>query len=86
MGDMPIIFKPLVDPFDSDPIMPKDPYDVLIAGDLSNKVPLILGHNKHEGLMLTLPLFQNQTLVDMVNGNLEDALNLILLHRYLIRK
>jgi len=48
-------FKPVVDDFSPDPFLPKDPHTMLLNGEF-NKVPLILGYNKDEGLSSFLSL------------------------------
>ena len=48
----PLPFKPIVDGgLVDDPILPMEPTELLANGDW-NKVPVILGHNKDEGLLV----------------------------------
>ena len=48
----PLPFKPIVDGgLVDDPILPLEPTELLAAGAW-NKVPVILGHNKDEGLLV----------------------------------
>ena len=48
----PLPFKPFVDGgLVDDPILPREPAEMIANGDW-NKVPVILGHNKDEGLLV----------------------------------
>ena len=58
-------FKPYIDDFNMDPFIPKDPLDMIEAGEF-NDVPLILGNNKDEGLMNALTFYHKPELLEEV--------------------
>ena len=58
-------FKPYIDDFNTDPFIPKDPLDMIEAGEF-NDVPLILGNNKDEGLMNALTFYYKPELLEEV--------------------
>ncbi len=59
---LPLIFKPVVDNFTSDPFVPRDPWESIESGDFSH-VPLIMGANSEEGLYPILKFHNNETLI-----------------------
>ena len=69
-----LYFKPVVDDFSADPFLPRDPHDILLGGDF-NKVPIILGYNKDEGLGMFLDI------KDRIHGYTVKNLAFDLLHR-----
>ena len=46
------IFKPVVDSYSSDPFLASDPLEMIKKGHF-NKVPMIIGNNKDEGLVFS---------------------------------
>ena len=70
-------FKPIVDDFASKPFMPKEPLEIIESGDF-NKVPLIVGSNKHEGLMFML---FNPNLQEDLRSRFNDYIPNTLLYR-----
>jgi len=61
-------FRPYFDDFNSDPFIPKDPWDMIEAGEF-NDVPLILGNNNDEGLFLAADYYRDPTLIEDLSRN-----------------
>jgi len=59
----PVPFKPYIDDFNSDPFIPKDPWDLIEAGNF-NDVPLIIGNNRDEGLMSAGTYYRDPTKIE----------------------
>ena len=56
---LPVVFKPEIDDYTSDPFVPKDPWEIAESGDF-NHVPLISGANSDEGLYLVLSTLDDE--------------------------
>jgi len=41
----PLVFKPYIDDYTSDPFVPKDPWELIESGEFQH-VPLIIGNNQ----------------------------------------
>ena len=65
---LPLIFKPVVDNFTSNPFVPRDPWEIIESGEFS-QVPLIMGANSDEGLFPTLKFYANETMILQMAAN-----------------
>ena len=78
---LPLIFKPVVDDFTSDPFVPKDPWKIIEAGEF-NQVPLIMGSNSDEGLFSALGYYVNPALLEELSSKWEtEYAPLFIFHR-----
>ena len=68
---LPLIFKPVVDDFTSDPFVPKDPWKMIEAGEF-NQVPIIMGANSDEGLFSALNFYLNPDLLEELSSKWES--------------
>ena len=67
----PNIFQPYIDDFNSDPFVPKDPWELIESG-VFNDVPLIHGNNNDEGLMSAYNFYHDPTLLEELQKGWAD--------------
>lgn len=78
---VPMPFKPIVDgDLVKDPFLPKEPIDILSEGTY-NQVPLIIGSNKNEGLLVNAFFLKNTTKYDEAYDNWQKIGPLHFFHR-----
>jgi len=81
LPSLPLIFKPVVDNFTTDPFLPNDPWTSIESGDF-NDVPIIIGANSDEGLFPILRYHQNETFIKETSTNWDKIVApLIMFHR-----
>ena len=67
----PYIFKPEVDSFTSDPFLPKDPWEMIEAGEF-NHIPIIMGSNSDEGLLTGLGFYNSESKLKELADNWDN--------------
>lgn len=78
-GITPNYFKPVID----GALVHDDPWNLMDQGKLPNDVPVIIGTNKDEGVILLLEFyFDEQYAMDYAINNLEEFLALYVFGRY----
>ena len=78
---LPIVFKPVVDDFTSDPFAPKDPWQIIESGEF-NHVPIIMGANSDEGLFSAFGFSGNPELLEELSSKWEaEYAPLFIFHR-----
>jgi carboxylesterase type B len=77
----PYIFKPEVDNFTSDPFVPKNPWEMIEAGEF-NHIPIIMGSNSEEGLLSALEIYKNEARIKELAAKWENFYGpLVILNR-----
>lgn len=78
--NFPNPFKPVVDDFAKQPFLPKEPSELMAKGQF-NKVPMIIGSNEQEGLLVMNGFMSNMTFFQDLIDNWNVMFLQHLLHR-----
>jgi carboxylesterase type B len=73
MSMFPVVFKPYVDDFSSNPFVPKDPWELIESGSFED-VPLIIGNNNDEGLAFVYDFYLDSDLADDLRNRWNEDL------------
>jgi carboxylesterase type B len=76
----PFMFKPVVDGYASKQFLPKEPLELIAKGEF-NQVPMIVGGNRDEGLLLASNLKLNTSEAAVMLANWETYIPVSLLSR-----